>query len=787
MESRSEEGPIDAEDQLVRDFLKDFSSVEYLRMNLNKLGSREIQKIAKGKRKHWYHVSRSRFKTERGTLGRFFEEVLSNLMYLAGWFTSLERAKRYALVIKKYKKRKACEKGANKRRVLTKDDVIAGFKSDFHSLAYMKRNMHLLSSKVLERRFLGQANTWYHASRSMFKKRNGKQGTWYEDVLPGLMYGAEWFDSLEKAREFSYKIKLHNKRIGYYKALESRRRNEKLKDRTVKQLEEKRQIRIKEIAAKFLIDFPSLEYAKNNVDRLTNDALFRAGEGKKRHWFSLARCNFKQENGKSGRLYEEIIPNVAYEAGFYDSVEEARELSKLVKDYVKGRIGENHELAKWNRSKARQTKKEKIPDKRTSRQIREDRKYAIIIEILKRESRGDVSFEGIAEILSLGDLRIEDNLQERMPRAVITSPGSVKSDYSQAELLRMKLFGRKKGIAEAYADALPFIAPYLNARLLALHLISLVKQGKIDQLEHGVSLSSGPGRLFEAFEDLKRELGSVLSVIDVDADYEMLARSRNPKKSVIELPRIPLKRESQDFVECSGAYQLSAKKDEMVEMLNEAYRVLKRGAVFILSVVAKRFGPEFGEGLEALGFDIINPANTRLRLSEDAHERIGSMMGESVRAKALEATYNTYYIIARKSSRKREVVSGDQFLITAPKKELPEEVRTIAEQARRFDRDGVDGRLRRIKCMESILEGFSPSFHARHAVLIQCIIQKFMNEPESTIRKPSSGADAREMAAKLAEKAEYLVSKNMAMERIAKAHLRKISIAERNRRKIKQA
>jgi hypothetical protein len=884
------------QDVIVQEFLKDFPSLEYLKTNLDKVNTRRLSAIARGKKDHWYNVGRSRFKTERGTTGRCYDELLPKLMFLSGWFASLEDAKRYALEIKRYNKKKGGEKAARSKGILTEAEIIAGFKREFPSLEYAKKNMHLLIQKALSDKYLGGKNSWYYASYSKFKKRNEKHGKWYEEVLPGLMHGAEWFDSLEKAMEFSNEIVLLGRRLKHAKALKTKDENEEFKDKIARGLEEKRKERIKEIVAKFLVDFPSLEYAKNNVERLICTALYRAAKGNKRHWFTLARANFKQENGNNGRVYEEVIPNLAYEAGFYESVEAAKELGELARSHVKEKIEGSHERKKeqrkkvviaqfkeycpslkhaqsnmsiltqihvqriaggnighwyfktkniftqpdgiqgrwyaeilpnlvlaagWfrtmdeakkfvakveefgrglareniskarlgmeNISKARLGMEKKPPKKRTKRQIKEEREYAIVVERLRREAKSGVSYDGIGNLVRLHEVEEADEIREGMPRAVISS------HITSRDIHRMRLSARKrKGAAAQFKAALPFLTPYLSARLLMLHVFGLIKKGKLVELREGISLMSGPGILHRALVDLQKELAyqriEKPSVIDVESNEELIGQSENPQRLIAQPPAVPLKAESKDFVECSSLNEFRGKKNQgkIKDVIFESWRALKEQGVLILSSTSRMFGPQFSEGLMKLGFDIVEEANTRLRINKEAQERIKYNMGDMILAKVKGALHNTYFLIAKKSSRAHEQVSTDLFEFTRIQRELPEEARSISSLSREFDRDWNTTHLRvtmNIMAMAGFLNGLAPCTHSRHARLIQSVISKYMLE--KPIIKPKIN-EVEDNAVRVATIAEHILAKGekdryfLTLREMSRTHLTRLRQARRN-------
>jgi len=691
--------------EIVDAFKREFPSLEEAKKDLSRLGSSAIRNASESTEGHWYQSAHTVFKKGDGKPGIWYENILPNIALEAGWFKTIEEARKFAGEVRVHCLKIGRMKSADSNRLMTKEEIVDAFKREFPSLEEAKKDLGRLGESALLEAAKGKKRHWYTSTRSVFKKANGKPGIWYENAFPNLAFEAGWFRTMEEARKFAYEVRAHCKKIG-----------------GMKYGDLKRQMTKEEIVDAFKKEFSSLEEARKDLGRLGNRANYNAAKGKKGHWYNAARSVFKKADGKPGLWYENMLPHLALEAGWFRTLEEARKFAGEVMDHSR-KIGQERSAA-TQKGKPRSFRK-------TARQ------YAIVTESFRREAEHGASFEGIGRLLGFEDVEPNRNGMNGMARAVLNAQPGKRSSISPAELLRFKMSTGKWGgdMAEAYANVFPCIAPYLTTRLLMLHALGLAKDGRIPPMNKGASFMSGPGEVHQALQDLKPEIekqgAGIPIVIDVDAEKDMLSRSSNPNRLVAKLPPSPLAGESLDFVECSSLYQFSEKRMPTLvkDIVLEAGRVLKEGGALILASTAKRFGPEFEKALSMAGFDLVTPANTRLMLSSEAQKRIEDSLGQEVLAKAEEAVHSTYFLVAVKSSRTPEGAPAEWFRFERPKTELPQEAKGIAAQAQRFDHDLKESDAsaeRNIARMSDILDGLSPETHLRHAELIQSILSKYM-------------------------------------------------------------
>jgi len=748
-------------EEIVDAFKREFHSLEEARRDLSRLGSHALQNAAKSDKGYWFNTARTNFKKDSKRSGGWYENVIPHLALGAGWFRTLEEARKFAEEVRAYCNKIRFMKIADSNRQMTKEEIVDAFKKEFRSLEEARKDLGRLGHGSVRKAAKDKKGHWHNAALSVFKKEGGKHGKWYKNVLPNLALEAGWFGTIEEARIFAEQVKAHCRKIGSMKIGHLRRKMTK-----------------EEIVDAFKREFRSLEEARRDLSRLGSHVMQNAAKGKKGNWFYAAHSVFKKAEGKPGVWYDDMLPNLALEAGWFRTIEEARKFAEEVKSHCSKDAAE----------RISETLKGKhYPSKKTSRQ------YAIVTESFRREAEHGTSFEGIGKLLGFGDVEPKTNGMNGMARAVLNSPPGKRASISPAELLRFKMStGKWSGeMADAYAKVFPCIAPYLTTRLLMLHALGLAKDGRIPTMNKGASFMSGPGEVYQALADLKPEIEKqsmkVPTLIDVDAEKDMLNRSSNPNKVVAVLPSSPLTGESLDFVECSSLYQFSEKRMPTLvkEVILEAKRVLKEGGALILASTAKRFSPEFEKALSMAGYDIITPANTRLMLSGEAQKRIEESLGQEVLAKAEEAVRSTYFLIAVKSSRTTEETTAEWFRFERPKTELPEEAKGIAAQARRFDHDLKESDASaeiNITRMSDILDGLSPETHLRHAELIQSILSKYMLDKR--IKRPNSDSETllenaerirkdMESVPLAEEKDRYFA----ALRRMAKIHANKLRIS----------
>jgi SAM-dependent methyltransferase len=754
------------EEEVVGAFNKMFVSLDEAKKDLIQLGSQRVYKRIKSSPVNWWSSASTHFKQSNGKLGRWYDEVLPNLALKAGWFDTFEEAKDFAGDVKQFCKKQWRENlSLSQKRSIEATDIINAFKIDFPSLEEARTDLENLGYTANCLLASGNLDHWFHSAKLLYKEsEDQKAGRWYDEVLPNLVLGAGWFETFPEALKFSKEVldfcftvrrkKISAKRLQMTKA---------------------------EMIEAFTKDCPSLEKARKDLSRLGAGAIQEAAKKRKGHWFYPARVIFKPENAQRGNWYGDILPNLVLAAGWFLDPKDAFEFSEDVR----------RETKKMARSRMSAAQK-KIVEKRS-------RKYAIIVRRLKQEMQGEASFDGISKFLTMDSIASDQNNQNGIARAVITSP-HLTSSLTPAELLRFKMStGKWSGdIAEAYANAFPFIAPYLTTRLLMLHVFRLFKEGEIQNLSCGASFMSGPGEVYHALEDIKDGLEKDIDlpfVIDIDAEPDMLDKSGNPKKLLASLPKSGLASESLDFVECSSLYQFNSRMHPTIvkDTLLEAKRILKEGGALILTGTAKLFCAKFEEALKSLGFDIITPANTRLKISEDTQNRIEEQMGTEVLRKANEAANDTYFLVAVKTDRSSEDVSAKLFGFEKQKTKLPEEAKNIAKQARSFTRSLDDSKAaENIERMANALENFSPDTHLNHALLIQSVLSKYMLDKR--IKKPKEDENSLlENAEKIVNIAENALSTSetkdryfLALKRMAKIHASRLkaskSVQPKNKR-----
>ena len=744
-------------------FLKDFPSLADAQKDLTRLGNKAIQLSAAGKEGHWFSPSRSVFRQPNGRRGNWYNEVLPNLAFGAGWFPTFKEAQKFSS-----QAREECEKTrrknmADSQRQMTETQVIAAFRRDFPRIP---EDLTKLGSKAIHLSAAGKEGHWSYPARSVFKQPNGRHGNWYNEVLPNLAFGAGWFPTLKDAQKFSSQVREKCKKDKDKNQADSLRQMAKGQGQMAKD----------QVIAAFRGDFPRIP---EGPTKLGSGAIQLSALGKKGHWFYLSRSVFKQPNGKHGNWYNDILPNLAFGAGWFPSLQEAREFSRQVAV----------ECLKERRIHQRKPHTER--GGQAVSQGEQHRDYVVVAGTFQRAKTG-ISFAGIDPLLSLEAISRASGLGGGMPHALVSWHSNAPNQITPGEMVRLKMRTANWGgeLAKAYSEAFPYIAPYLSTRLLLLHAFDLVKKGRISALENGASFMSGPGGLYQASQGLRQQIEAqglrVPSLTDIDAEPDMLALSPNPNKLQATLPNSLLPPASVDFVECSGLYQFHPKRyPTMVkDILAEAHRVLKQSCALLLTSTGKQFGQKFEEALKSLGLDIITPANTRLELTPEVQERIREEMGVQALNKTLHATHETFYLVAVKSGREPQNAAAGDFSFERPKYPLPEEAKALVSQGRQFNRDVQtdDSAAKNIELFERTAQSLSPEQHQRHAVLIQTILDKYFLAPVPY--KPKEGETA-ENAARLVDSAAHLETAKggrteayfMCLSRIARLHASRLSDA----------
>ncbi|MFH0885365.1 MAG: hypothetical protein V1861_06675 [Candidatus Micrarchaeota archaeon] len=747
------------EQEIITAFVKEFLSLEKAKADLGRLSAARARKIGNGAGANWFFCAANFYKKTGGKTGSWYSDALPWLAFRAGWFDSIEKAREFGDEVRnqavKTRGHRACR--------LSEAEVVGAFVEEFKSLETVRKNLGRLSAD--EVKDMG----WYNPARSLFKgSRGGKPrpGSWYGDILPKLVVKAGWFKTIEEAQGFSKSVEAHYATIAWRRITEKR-----LKKRDVRLIEE------------FRKDFPSLDEVRWNPARL--------GEGRvcNRRWHSAAVRVFRgPDNKRRGNWYTDILPYVMMKAGWFTGIAEAKAFGQEVK--------KRYRQQTYGKSAAPVRTESSAPPHPAKSDSKMQRKYAIVIATL-RSARG-ASFEGISSCLSLDATAANTNGNGNgMARAVVIDAAPAGRQLTPGELVRLNMMTENWGgdLAEAYASAFAYIAPYLTTRLLMLHMLRLSKERTLPELNEGASFMSGPGEVYGALQDLRAEIEkggmNVPKVVDVDAEKDMLNKSKNPIRLLSVLPDSPLAPGSLDFVECSSLYQFNPRKHPTIarDTLTEAARVLKYNGALILTSTVKRFSATFEEGLRKLGFDIVAPANTRLELSEETKAKVAAAMGEEVLGKAVDASKRTYHLIAIKSARPGGDAPAGMFGFERPKAALPEEARTMATQARRFDRDrkaSTEAAVHNMGSFAAMMERLEPDSHERNAVLIQTILSKYLLDPK--VRKPECGPDELlENAGKIAEEVRWANGTEkekyyIYLRRAAETHRAKLDASARTRR-----
>ncbi|MFH1394401.1 MAG: hypothetical protein ABII71_04740 [Candidatus Micrarchaeota archaeon] len=698
-----------SKEQVVEAFMRCFPSLEAVRANPASIGPSQIHKKAKGggkeaKRWKWFHPAVRIF---GGESKKWYESVLPALAFRSGWFATMEEALEFGISLRD-------------RDKMDEHDIYKAFSEEFPSKAAVVENPALLSPSRLAKKAKEKSGHWFFRTGAMFKEENGKPGKWYPTVLPHLMLGAGWFDTLEEARDFSNKVKEEN----YKQKMEGI-------------WESKGNFTIEEAKKAFTDRFPSLEEARKEKWRLAQGALKKSGLSS---WVNSSKRIFSGSNGAS--WYDDTLPKIMVAVGWFDDFESAREFAHEVRDEYAVRAGKKISRALSGRKLSEGWNKS-------------GKKYAIVAERLSGAKKG-TSFSGISDCLQLCETEVAGPNGEGMGQLHI-SPGNASSGLSTGELVRLSMSTDNWGgeLAKKYSEGFAYIAPYLSTRLLMLHAIRLSIEGDIPALGIGASFLSGPGEVHGALEDLKAEIEywdqKLPTVIDIDAEPDMLRESGNALRANAMLPDSPIKDGSLSFVECSSLYQFHSRKHPSLvkEILSEARRVLKEGSSLLLASTGKRFCGDFEEGLRKLGFDIVMDANSRIELDDAAQERIGSTMGQDVLDKAIGATRSAYYLIAVKSGRDPEDSDPEMFRFERLKAEVPKEAKGIAAISRKLDsriEDSTDSAIKGAEVLEEMLDGLPAEAHISHARLIQSVISRFMLDPK--IVKPDEKPERLEANAK---------------------------------------
>ncbi len=691
-------------DALVAGFRRDFPSLEAASIDLVCLGREQVERAARADAGHWFHSARSVFNSRGRKQGDYYLDVLPGLAVRVGWFSSLDEAEAFARRVRVACRVAAARTRFEESRAAINDKIVSAFKNDFPSLAEAESDLTCLGFSAASVAARAKDVSWFYLARTFFTSQRKSQAGYYNDILPNLVLLAGWFASLDEARAFSARVKAACDSVGRRKQGESRSRKLEL-----------------ETVAAFKRDFPSLADARRDLTRFKNSVIDAIAAKTSRHWSRSAVSLFKQPNGKPGRWYKDVLPQLFFRSGWFASLEDARAFAVEVHVACE---------ASRRRKQSATLKARGTPPISNKRR----RGYAVVVGTLQGEVQG-TSFEPVNGLLSLNSVEARAGGGNGLARVVITSPRTLRSSISPGELARLKMrtddWSGK--VAEVYAQAFPFIAPYLTTRLLLLHVFSLVREGRLPSLSEGASFMSGPGEVYGALQDLRAELERnglrVPKITDVDAEKDMLAKSANPEKVCARLPSTPFGGASLDFVECSSLYQFHPKKHPTLvrDSLSEARRVLKHGGVLMLSSTGKKFGENFEEGLRRLGFDVVTPANSRLHLSDAVQDALRAL-DPRLLDKALNAVGETFYLVAVKSARTLVEAPAGSFVFENPKQDLPEEAMALARHARKFDEDiGQDGRAAsNVALVERTLDALPPEAHARNAVLIQTVLSKYL-------------------------------------------------------------
>ncbi len=710
-----------SEPEVIEAFRKEFPSIEAARTDLTRLSTAQLRIVASSTKGHWYNLTRRMYKKSDGRQGGWYSEVLTALASKA-WNISPENAKTFVLAV-----RKACDalrrqKQGNARRTMSEPELLEAFRKEFPSIEAARTDLTRLSTAQLRIVASSTKGHWYNVALGLYKKSNGGRGSWYGEILPALA-SKVWNISPEGAKAFVSDVEKACDALGRRRLADARR--------TMSE---------PELLEAFRKEFPSIEAARTDLTRLGSGRLDDAARNTKGHWYNVALGLYKKSNGGRGSWYGEALPVFASKAW------------GLSKEVVDGFVLEVQLACALTKSEKISQSLKAHPSTST---VKSSRDYAILVATLTIKAKSGASFIGIDSLLGFDSTSATANGNCGIPHAVVSWGGSPRdaTTLTPGELVRLKMKTETWGgeLAKAYTEAFPFMAPYLATRLHLMHLFGLVSEGKVAPIEIGASFMSGPGEVYGALQDLWPQIESrglrLPRIFDVDAEPDMLAQSENPDKIHAMLPNTQLDAGSLDLVECSSLYQFNQKKKKYATMardsIAEAHRVLKVGGTLLLSSLSKRFGPQFEEGLRQMGFVIVTPANTRLKLTPETEAAVNSSLGPIVLEKAIVAASNVYCLVAVKM-RGMQDVAPDLFVFEGSKLKLPTEIKGVVGQARRFSEDisRDDSAIRNVEMMARIFDNLSPAAHQSHAVLMQSLLSKYLLDPK--IQKPDekSGLEA---------------------------------------------
>ena len=154
---------------------------------------------------------------------------------------------------------------------MTGEQVIAAFIENCPSLEEAKKDLFLLRTPRVKK------YPWYSPALSVFRKKNGERGSWYNDILPQLMVEVGWFAKLEDAEEFAKRVRKASKNAGIQIIAKGRLTMNKT-----------------EVVSAFREAFPSLEEAQKDI------LVLKCPNRKTCPWYNPSLKAFKKRNGKRG-------------------------------------------------------------------------------------------------------------------------------------------------------------------------------------------------------------------------------------------------------------------------------------------------------------------------------------------------------------------------------------------------------------------------------------------------------------------------------------------------------
>lgn len=710
-----------SQDQVIAGFKAAFPSRAEL-ADVKELGYQAVREKYEKPLPSWFNSSFTLWRSPKGSLGSWYKDVLPNLLFLAwpGEFKDMEDARALVAQVEAAWKEIKTARSAAAQRAYTEDDLVAIFKTLYPSKQACEENMLLLKERYAAEDGKKREKNWFYAAQVRYKKANGSRGNWYEQILPNLALKAGWFGTLAEAEDFGARVQ----KTCYAHSIELGRAS-------------KRKMSEEEVIAAFKKEFPG---KPADLTLLGTGALQKTTRGVKDHWFHTAVSLYSVKGAKSN-WYENVLPTLMLKSGWFETRESALEFSLQVQRACKTRGNELIAEAQRQTAARRKARGESMYHPPLAAKSRE---YAVVTNLFKRQ-RESPSFKPVNSLLELGCASELARETQGMPRVLVNSP-ALSGPMSPAEIARFRTATKNWGdgdLAREYADSFEYIAPYLATRVFMLHALGLAQQGKIPALAQGASFMSGPGEVYGALQDLKPALESagvpLPHVLDVDSEPAMLALSSNPNKVQATLPDTRLAPASMDFVECSSLYQFHPKKDSTIvfETLAEAHRVLKQGAPLLLASTAKHFGPKFEEALKLMGFDIVVPANTRLKLTAATLGAL-TQQSDALAIKAESALRECFFLVAVKARELQPIASPEMLCFERPSsKQVPREVLSLARNSREYDRTDTDAeKTQSLEAALRVLDSLSPESHFDHARLVQTVFSKFMLDPE--IQKPEN-------------------------------------------------